>query len=60
MVASLVAALSNGQGKETCEILLDGKSILCRPAAIPDSLSVASAREFVGSRISATTPWPRP
>lgn len=33
---------------ETCTMELDGKIVLCRPAAIPDSLSVAAAREMVG------------
>src|SRR5947209_1811574 len=48
MRSAVVSALGGRLDAGTCAIELDGRSILCRPAAIPDSLSVAAAREFVG------------
>lgn len=34
--------------KDAFRLEIDGKAILCRPAAVPDALSVAAAREMVG------------
>ncbi|WP_156928852.1 hypothetical protein [Bradyrhizobium sp. th.b2] len=49
MIESLVSGLA---AETTAEKVfgfdLDGKTILCRPAAVPDALSVAAARELVG------------
>jgi hypothetical protein len=49
MIESLVSGLAP---KATAENVfgfdLDGKAILCRPAAVPDALAVAAVRELVG------------
>jgi hypothetical protein len=46
---SVVSALGGRSSRDnTCTVELDGRIIIFRPAAIPDSLSVAAARELVG------------
>lgn len=49
MVKSVVSALNaEAANADAFKLDIDGKAVLCRPAAIPDALSVSAARELVG------------
>lgn len=56
MVSSVVSALGGSAADDhTYAVEFDGKRLLCRAAAIPDSLSVAAAREWSANLTFATT-----
>ncbi len=48
VTSAVVSALGGRLDAGTCTIELDDRILLCKPASIPDSLSVAAARELVG------------